>query len=364
VKNIMMSILGFIFLLASQQTFAESISIMAYNTENAFDVKHDDGKDDYTFLPIGFPGKEKHCYANPVPYYREMCLRTDWTADKAEVKIHQMKRMISAAGFLPDIVGLEEVENETVVGNLARDLGYEKFLVTNSPDARGIDVALLYNHQKLTYLDHEEIVLSDAKFERLRTRNILRVNFKLKSNGAILGVYVNHWPSQAKTSETRMIAAKALVKDLKAQQRNQGKADYYAVAIGDFNTTEIESPNPVESMKASLVDIQVQATQYAKGKRSGLEGTYFFKSKFRWERLDRILMTKNLISGGDLKVDLNSFTIVKPGWGKKDYTEQNPKNPNYGKTMRNVPIPYDFSSTDPNTAGFSDHFPVLINIDL
>lgn len=365
--NIVTVLFSSILVLLSATVVASSgqnnLTIMAYNVENAFDVNHDEGKDDYTFLPKRFPGKEKHCYAQPIPYYREMCLNTDWTEDKAAVKIHQLKKMISANG-LPDLVGLEEIENATVVKNLADDLGYENFIVTDSPDARGIDVALMYNQDKLSYLDHEEIVLK-PKEGQLKTRNILRVNFRVKNRDAILGVYVNHWPSQQKPKEYRILAANALIKNLKAQQKEHGK-DYYAVAIGDFNTTDRESPNAISDVLAKvMVDIQTYAEGLIKGKKEEeLDGTYFYRANFRWERLDRIMISKNLVSKGDLQVDAESFTILKPSFGMRDYTEQKPKSPHYGKTMRNVPIPYDFGSTDPRTAGFSDHFPVLVDLHL
>lgn len=343
------------------------ISVMAYNTENTFDVKHDEGKDDYTFLPLGFPGKEKHCYAAPNPVYRDMCLKTDWTEDKAELKIHQLKRMIASPGYLPDVVALEEIENETVVGNLAKDLGYEKFLITDSPDARGIDVALMFNQQKLVYMSHQEIVVTEEK-PKLKTRNILRVNFRVKGREKIvLGVYVNHWPSQQKPKETRMLAAETLLEDIKAQQKKFAKKNFYAVAVGDLNTTERETPNAItDVLSDTMEDAQVYAQKLTinKGQDSGLEGTYFYPARWKWERLDRILVSKNLLGKGELALIPESFTIVKPSFGLQDYTEQKPKSPHYGKTMRNVPIRYDFGSTNPDSAGFSDHFPVLVNIQM
>ncbi|OQW53734.1 MAG: hypothetical protein A4S09_06715 [Proteobacteria bacterium SG_bin7] len=336
------------------------LSIMAYNTENTFDVKHDEGKDDYTFLPLSFPDKARHCYTSPIQY-REFCLKTDWTEDKAELKIHQLKRMISSQGYLPDLVALEEVENQIVMHDLAQDLGYEKFLITNSPDMRGIDVALMYNEQKLIYMSHEEINIDDGKLEKLKTRNILRVNFRVKGKQkVVLGVYVNHWPSQLKTKDTRILAAETLLADIKAQQKKYTKKHYYAVVVGDLNTTDRESTDVIgKVLGATFEDVQSFGQ-----KNSELEGTYFYPARWRWERLDRILVSKNLVGKGELEVIPESFTVVKPSFSVHDYTEQKPKSPHYGKTMRNVPIRYDFSSTDPNTAGFSDHFPVLVNIQL
>ncbi len=334
------------------------LSIMAYNTENTFDVKHDEGKDDYTFLPLSFPDKARHCYASPIQY-REFCLKTDWTEDKAELKIHQLKRMISSQGYLPDLVALEEIENEIVVGNLSQDLGYENFLVTNSPDMRGIDVALMYNQQKLVYMSHEEIGIGEGALEKLKTRNILRVNFRVKGKQkVVLGVYVNHWPSQLKTKDARVLAAETLLKDIKAQQKKHTKTHFYAVVVGDLNTTERESAEVIGKVLGTTLN------DVAGSKGVSPEGTYFYPARWKWERLDRILVTKNLSGKGELEVIPESFTVVKPDFGLRDYTEQKPKSPHYGKTMRNVPIRYDFGSTDSRTAGFSDHFPVLVNIQL
>ncbi len=372
-----MMVLALVFAVQTKAGSDRTISIMAYNVENLFDAEHDEGKDDFTFLPIGFPDKERRCRGQANPYYVEMCLKTDWTPDKVEVKLLTLKRMLTHMGYLPDIVGLEEVENKSVVGRLAQAAGYRKFLITESPDKRGIDVALLFNEDKLEYLDHEEIVIESEKTP-LKTRNILRVNFHMKGAGLtlegkepVLGVYVNHWPSQEKDSKFRMLAADFLKDDILKQRRRHGAANYYVVAMGDFNTTEREEPNAISDYianpesKASLIDVQTALDFGGRRKPSPYPQTYFYRSRFNWERFDRILVSRNMFEkAGVVQANAETFKVVKPAFATYDYTEQNPKNRNHGKTMPSVPRSYDHNSTDPETAGYSDHFPVYLELEV
>lgn len=364
------SIISILLAQVASTSFAEEISIMTYNTQNTFDAIHDDGKDDYTFLPLNYPDKERHCYGLQIPYYREFCLKTDWTAEKSNLKVEQLKRMITHQGFLPDVVALQEVENSNILGELAKTTGYEKFVITESPDKRGIDVAVLFNQKKLTYIKHEELMVWSKELE-IKTRNILRVEFKVNgTKDAVLAVYVNHWPSQQNPKENRLLAADILKQDIISQRRDIGKDDYYVVAVGDFNTTERETPNSITDVMTakgwnSLVDVQ-EYTQDFKGKKEPeLEGTYFYASKLRWERIDRILVSKNMLTGkSDIELMPNSFKILKPAFAMHDYTERRPKNPNKGKVIRNVPIPYNFDSTNSEQAGFSDHLPVFVKLSV
>lgn len=108
----------------AQQTFC----IMEYNVENLFDCRHDSLKQDEEFLP----GSVRH-----------------WTWKKYQDKVNKIGKVVLAASAVqvPDIVGLCEVENESCITRLVRysplrDAAY-RYVMTDSPDERGIDVALL-----------------------------------------------------------------------------------------------------------------------------------------------------------------------------------------------------------------------------
>src|SRR5690606_38125308 len=112
------------------------------------------------------PEKDRNCRNIPQDNYRRECLETHWTEEKLTLKISQIKRVFDqAVEHRPDIVSLVEVENENVVGQLARALGYSRWLVTESPDRRGVDVALLYNEKPyLKYLKSAEYVIQGPAF--------------------------------------------------------------------------------------------------------------------------------------------------------------------------------------------------------
>ena len=134
----------------SQNISARTLQLMSYNVENLFDAKHDTFKNadkkDWAFLPKDIPGKKEACLREKNRNHRKACLSSDWTEDKVALKISQIAEVISKDRTLPDFLGLVEVENARVVAQLGRKLGYDDFEITESPDERGIDVALLYNN--------------------------------------------------------------------------------------------------------------------------------------------------------------------------------------------------------------------------
>ena len=116
-------------ILSSLLTFVE------LNCENLFDTRHDSLKNDVEFLPEG-------------SYH--------WTPYRYWHKVNHLGQEIVGLGYeeasgdvqLPDLVALCEVENDSVLFDLTkrsaiRTAGYE-YVMTDSPDERGIDVALMY----------------------------------------------------------------------------------------------------------------------------------------------------------------------------------------------------------------------------
>ena len=100
----------------------------------------------------------------------------------------------------PIIVGLVEVESARVVDDLTnssllRKYSYD-FVHHNSPDERGIDVALLYNRVAFDYLGSTTypVFLENEEGERDYTRDILKVSGYL--HGELTHILVNHWPSR------------------------------------------------------------------------------------------------------------------------------------------------------------------------
>lgn len=163
-----------------------------YNLENLFDTTHDEGKNDKDFTPEG---------------------RNAWTQDKYEKKLHNMAVAIAAMakdnGAFHTALGIAEVENSHAIKDLLAQpelapAGY-RFVHYESPDSRGIDVALLYRPDKMKVIDSEPIKYdfnsSTIKFEytpqeqaAFRTRHILMVHGLVA--GEDVAIYVCHLPSR------------------------------------------------------------------------------------------------------------------------------------------------------------------------
>ena len=169
--------------ISAQAQRAAAYAVAFYNLENLFDTVDDPnnpGDDD--FLPTG-------------PY--------QWTEDKYEQKLDNLARVISQlareicpAG--PAIIGVSEVENRKVLDDLVQrpaiaNMGL-KVVHYDSPDRRGIDVALLYNPRlfKLDYSFPHPTLFPGRDY--FKTRDVLEVSGKLA--GEPFTVLVNHWPSR------------------------------------------------------------------------------------------------------------------------------------------------------------------------
>ena len=162
---------------------SDELEVMVYNVENLFDARHDieEGveKNDWTFLPKKTPGKDAACKKIGYWRYRESCFATDWNDDQVKLKLSQIREVIlKERGELPDILALSEIENKNVIGQLAKVLGYKEFKVSQSPDKRGIDLAILFNpSKKLKFVKKSQYVVKGDYFKKKPTRVILEVEF-------------------------------------------------------------------------------------------------------------------------------------------------------------------------------------------
>lgn len=181
-----------ILLLAIPATAQKKYVIGFYNLENLFDVYDDPGKNDEEYTPEG---------------------RNKWTEAKYQKKVSNMAKVIRAMaddnGRFHTILGVSEIENRLVLEDLIVDpqiakAGFE-IVHYDSPDRRGVDVALLYRPDQFTYLDSEsipfsfegtevEITLTPEEQERFRTRDILMVHGTIE--GEDFAFYVCHLPSR------------------------------------------------------------------------------------------------------------------------------------------------------------------------
>ena len=211
-----------LFLCLSVSAWAqEPFRAMFYNVENLFDTKDDTLKNDNEFLPAA-PKR--------------------WTYKRYQDKLTKISKVIAASGAsqVPDLVGLAEVENDACLNDLVnhsplRAAGY-RYVMTDSPDARGIDVALLYQRATFKLLQKEEIAIPHETLRRSPTRNILPVSGKVVS-GDTLDVFVCHMPSRAggeKKSESYRMATCRVLKEA-VDKVMHARTHPYVLIMGDFN---------------------------------------------------------------------------------------------------------------------------------
>ena len=205
----------------SKASAQDNFRVMFYNVENLFDTKHDSLKNDYDFLPGGF---------------------MNWNNWKYWEKQRNIGRVITAVGKMqsPALVGLCEIENDSVIFDLTkrspiRAQEYE-YIVTNSPDWRGIDVALLYQRHKFKLLEKNEYELVRSEKDARPTRNLLHAVGQIISNDT-LDVFVCHWPSryggQLISEGGRMDAAQLLRNKVDSLFKLRHNANI--IIMGDFN---------------------------------------------------------------------------------------------------------------------------------
>jgi len=140
----------------------------------------------------------------------------------------------------PALVGMCEIENDSVIFDLTQrsPLRVQEYayLVSDSPDERGIDVALLYQRHQFKLLESREYEIKVGKQNNHPTRNILHAVGNL-INGDTLDVFVCHFPSRsggARETEPLRIAAATLLRQ-KTDSLFLTRKDAHILIMGDFN---------------------------------------------------------------------------------------------------------------------------------
>lgn len=250
---------------------AQSLSLVELNCENLFDVTHDSLKQDTEYLPSA-PRR--------------------WTQKRYWRKVNSLAREILSCcdDGIPDLVALCEVENDSVLTalsrrSLLRRAGYE-YLITQSPDLRGIDVALLYSPFTFAPISWQSLRVDPVEGMR-PTRDILYVSGQLLS-GDTLHVFVLHAPSryggERHSRPFRLAVADRLA--VAVDSLMAATPDAQVVVAGDFNDFG-DSP-----MLRRLAEHGLQScTEDACG-QNGVQGTYRFQGE--WQHLDHVLVSASL----------------------------------------------------------------------
>ncbi|MFS4482570.1 endonuclease/exonuclease/phosphatase family protein [Hyunsoonleella sp. 2307UL5-6] len=315
-------------------------TIAFYNLENLFDTINDPLKFD-EYSPI-------------------MELKTN-RAEAYDQKTRNMARVISEIGKkdthnTPVILGVCEVENRTVLEDLVNDsLLIEKdygIIHHDSPDARGIDVGLLYQKSLFTPTHtntYELKIYDDQDGKRITTRDQLVVSGQLEDD--MIHIIVNHWPSrrggEARSSPKRVAAAKLNKRIVDSLQTEDPYAKIFI--MGDMNDNP-NNPSLKDALKTKRkrkkVDFKELYNPYENFYREGL-GTTAYRDN--WSLFDQIIVSKPL-----LEKEYSSFRYYKAGIFNKNYLiTSNGKYKGY---------PFRSWSDGGFSNGYSDHFPVYVYV--
>ena len=322
----------------SQKKLYKIHTVAFYNLENLFDTENDPNKlDEYSPI-MEIKANKKEVYHN---------------------KINNMAKVILDIGQdishnSPAIIGVAEVENKTVLENLTdhnllKDKNY-KIVHYNSPDVRGIDVALLYQDKLFKLLSkstHTLKLYNNTTNKRIHTRDQLLVSGFLDDE--LIHVIVNHWPSrrggEAKSKPKRIAAAKLSKRIIDSLQVINPYAKI--LLMGDLND------NPTNrSIKKILHAKKNKQTVKSKELYNPME--LFYKNgigsnayRDRWSLFDQILLSKPFVNQ-----QYSTYQFYKASIVNKSYLLH--------KKGRYKGYPFRSFSNNKFTNGYSDHLPVCI----
>ncbi|HQF11387.1 MAG TPA: endonuclease/exonuclease/phosphatase family protein [Paludibacteraceae bacterium] len=305
-----------------------------YNQENLFDTIDNENVNDYEFTPDG-PNR--------------------WNSMKYKSKLEKMSYAISQIGLdvTPDgaaIIGVSEIENRGVLEDLVSQPSLKKrsyeIVHYDSPDRRGVDVALLYNPKYFLVTNSKSYRLHTAD-TTFRTRDQLMVSGYLF--GEKIHVIVNHWPSRSggeMRSRPKRNAAAALTRSIVDSLYRVDK-NAKIIVMGDLNDDPFnESVAKVLGAKKNASEVK-ETELYNPFWKILDRGIGSLAYNDQWNLFDQIIISAPLLNAppSELKfwkaeVFNRDFLIQKEGRYKG-----NPWRTFAGGVWLN---------------GFSDHFPTLI----
>lgn len=336
----------------SAQKTQQNYVIGFYNLENLFDTYDDPVKNDSEFLPEG---------------------KNKWTQAKYEKKLHNMAKVIRSMADnnkrWHTILGISEIENRLVIEDLVSqpeiaDANYQ-IVHYDSPDRRGVDVALLYKPDQFTYLDSEsipfdfnsDIDFSDTDTSYFKTRDILMVHGLIA--GEHFAFYVAHLPSRVGGKGGNLRSRGAEIIYNHSREMEAKYPGIKIVAMGDMND------NPTDDSMAKYLHGQerlenVTPTEFYSPYISMLKAGYgSLCYQGVWSIYDLELVNYNLAHApdGGLKIQPVTKNHGKEYYGvvfKRPWmTTQKGQYKGY---------PFRTFSNGAFVGGYSDHYPTYIVI--
>lgn len=311
----------------------KTVTVAFYNLENLFDTVDTEGVRDEEFTPEG---------------------SKNWNSVKYQKKLNNLSEVISQLGVYdeaPEILGVSEIENRKVLEDLVQMPKLKKYNYQiahfNSPDRRGVDVALLYQPTAF------EVTASQSKTLRLendtsfRTRDLLFVSGKL--DGEMFHFMVAHWPSrrggEKRSRPLRIEAAKlarGVMDSLLAADPNSK-----AILMGDLND-DPTSPSVKTYMKAvGKKEKMTEGTLFNPMTSYYKKGIGTLAWRDSWNLFDQMILTPSLIEN-----DFKSYQYYGTKIFNKPFIKQ------FEGSFKGYPYRTYVGNTF--MGGYSDHFPVFI----
>ena len=301
-------LIGIVVLAGVLTASADSLCVVSYNVENLFHPEKDSITDDAEWTPDG----ERH-----------------WSFARYNRKVENIARVLTNIGEWSgvDVVGLQEIENAAVVKKLCYTLrrGEYGFVHYDSPDRRGIDVALIYKKSRVDTLRSEKL---KVKSEVFTTRDILYVSALVDKKDTI-HFFVCHLPSQrggAAESAWKREAAKETLQQAVDSVLETNK-DAKIIVMGDMNSEDIRMNGLEDKMGDGL-----QVTGYGTHKYQG-----------RWTYLDHFYVSPSIN-------EVSTARVYDAEWIQENdekYMGLKPKRTYNGFTYQN---------------GYSDHLPIVLTV--
>ena len=314
-------------------------TVAFYNLENLFDTVNDSLTFDDDRTPNG---------------------KDNWTIERYNHKIYNMSKVLSEIGnpdtqTSPDIIGLCELENRQVVEDLInhphlreKDYGIIHY---DSPDERGIDVALLYKKEAFlpTSFVSLRLLLTNENDYRDYTRDQLVVSGFL--DGEEMHFIVNHWPSrsggEARSKPNRIEAARLNKRIIDSISVLSPKAKI--ISMGDLNDDPIDdSLKKILKTKGKVADLE-NSDLYNPMEILYKKGIGSLAYRDRWNLFDQIYFTANIVQ--ELP---DQYRFWKAGVYSPSYL--------IDKKGQYKGYPLRTYAGGNYIGGYSDHFPVYIHL--
>lgn len=315
-----------------------TIRIVFYNLENFYDTINDSRKMDDEFTPGGAKG---------------------WNAFRFRKKLNNTYKTLLATGGWepPDIIGLCEVENRYVLDKIILGTPLRRFkyqvIHYESPDDRGVDVALFYRPGEFTPVSHKPVAVRFPGDSLAVTRDILYVK-GIVAGADTIHLFVNHWPSRYGGYMASMMKRFRAAEVLRQQVDSLFSVNpvSYIIIMGDFND------EPTDESITSILGVYKDTARMQPDRLFNLmpeaissdhPGTIKFRDQ--WFTFDQFIVSGSLL--GEQK-DQNLFGACAGIFFAPFLLEEDEAYFGF-KPYRTF--------TGPNyRGGFSDHLPVYLDV--